>query len=168
MNGSIALVGFMGAGKTQVGRLVARRLGVPFVDTDKVLSVRHGAIAALFELRGEEGFRELERDVVLEQLAAAELGARVVALGGGAVTIDDVREALKRLPHVVWLDAPPGVLFGRLRPGTRPLARDEVRFAQLYDQRRPLYVEVATAEVRTGGDERLGSVADMVLAAVAA
>ena len=168
MTGSIALVGFMGAGKTQVGRLVARRLGVPFVDTDKVLSGRHGTIAALFEERGEEGFREIERDIVLEQLAAAESSARVVALGGGAVTIDDVREALKRLPHVVWLDAPPEVLFGRLRPGTRPLARDEARFAELYDKRRPLYDEVSTAAVRTAGRERLAWVADRVLAAVAA
>ena len=93
---------------------------------------------------------------------------RVVALGGGAVTIDDVRVALKRFPHVVWLDAAPGVLFGRLRTGTRPLARDEAGFVRLYAERRPLYVEVATAEVRTAGGERLGSVADLVLAAVAA
>ena len=168
MTGSIALVGFMGAGKTQVGRLVARRLGVPFVDTDKVLSVRHGTIPELFEQRGEKGFRELERTVVLEQLAAAELSARVVSLGGGAVTIDDVRKALKRLPHVVWLDASPEVLFGRLRSGTRPLARDEARFAELYHVRRPLYGEVATSEVRTAGGERLALVADRVLAAVAA
>ena len=168
MTGSIALVGFMGAGKTQVGRLVARRLGVPFVDTDRVLSGRHGAIAALFEVRGEAAFRELEREIVLEQLTAAESSARVVALGGGAVTIDDVREALKRLPHVVWLDAPPAVLFGRLRPGTRPLARDEAGFAELYEERRPLYGEVATAAVRTSGRERLAWVADRVLAAVAA
>ena len=168
MTGSIALVGFMGAGKTRVGRLVARRLDVPFVDTDKVLSGRHGTIAALFEERGEEGFREIERDVVLEQLAAAENGPRVVALGGGAVTIDDVRKALRRLPHVVWLDAPPEVLFGRLRPGTRPLARDEARFAELYDERRPLYAEVATAAVRSTGHERLAQVVERVLGAVAA
>ena len=83
MTGSIALIGFMGAGKTQVGRLVARRLRVPFVDTDKVLPVRHGAMPLLFEQRGERGFRDLERAVVLEQLAAAELSERVVALEGG-------------------------------------------------------------------------------------
>ena len=168
MTGSIALIGFMGAGKTQVGRLVARRLRVPFVDTDKVLSVRHGAIPALFEQRGERGFRDLERAVVLEQLAAAELSERVVALGGGAVTIDDVRQALKRLPHVVWLDAAPEILFGRLRPDTRPLARDKARFVELYDERRPLYDEVATVEVRTTGGERLALVAERVLGEVAA
>jgi shikimate kinase len=79
-----------------------------------------------------------------------------------------VREALKRLPHVVWLDAPPEVLFRRLRPGTRPLARDEVGFVELYDERCPLYGEVSTAAVRTSGRERLGWVADRVVAAVAA
>ena len=56
MSGSVVLVGFMGAGKTQVGRLVARRLDVPFVDTDKVIVERHGTIAALFAERGERGF----------------------------------------------------------------------------------------------------------------
>ena len=79
-----------------------------------------------------------------------------------------MREALKRLTHVVWLDAPPEVLFGRLRPGTRPLARDETRFAELYDARRPLYSEVSTIAVRTAGRETLAWVADKVLAAVAA
>ncbi len=117
---------------------------------------------------GEQGFREIERGVVLSQLAAAEGSARVVALGGGAVTIDDVREALQRLPHVVWLDAPPQVLFARSQSGTRPLARDEALFEALYAQRRPLYGEVSTAVVRTAGRERLAWVADKVIAAVAA
>ena len=58
-----------------------------------------------------------------------------------------MRQALKRLPHVVWLDAAPEILFGRLRPDTRPLARDKARFVELYDERRPLYDEVATVEV---------------------
>jgi len=68
---------------------------------------------------------------------------------GGAVTIDDVRAALRRLPHVVWLDAPPRVLFARSRSTSRPLARDEAGFAELYEERRPLYGEVSTAAVRT-------------------
>ena len=157
----------MGAGKTQVGRLVARRLGVPFVDTDKVLSVRHGTIPALFEQRGEEGFRELERDVVLEQLAAAELGARVVALGGGAVTIDDVREALKRLrtssgstPRRESCSVVCGRARGRWR-ATKPGSPSSTMSAALCTSkwRRP------RSERRRGTP---GLVADMVLAAVAA
>jgi len=168
VTGSIALVGFMGAGKTQVGRLVARRLQVPFVDTDRLIVARYGAIAGIFDDRGERGFREIEREVVLGELAAAEDGARVVALGGGAVTIDEVREALQRLPHVVWLDAPADVLFARSRSGARPLARDEAVFEALYAQRRALYGGVSTAVVRTAGSERLSWVTDRVIAAVAA
>jgi shikimate kinase len=166
--GSLALVGFMGAGKSRIGRLVAQRLGIPFVDTDEVIKARHGAIADLFAERGEAGFRAIEREVVLGELDAAERGARVVALGGGAVTIDEVRAALRRLPHVVWLDAPPRVLFARTRTSARPLAHDETQFAALYEARRPLYDEAATQVVRTAGHERLAWVADKVLAAVAA
>jgi shikimate kinase len=153
VSGSVVLVGFMGAGKTQVGRLVARRLDVPFVDTDKVIVERHGTIAALFAERGETGFREIEKVVVLNELAAAERGARVVALGGGAVTTDDV---------------PPHTLFARAQSGARPLARDEALFEALYARRRPLYDEVSTAVVRTAGRERLAWVVDKVVAAVAA
>ena len=105
---------------------------------------------------------------MLNELAAAERGARVVALGGGAVTTDDVREALQRLPHVVWLDAPPHTLFARAQSGARPLARDEALFEALYARRRPLYDEVSTAVVRTAGRERLAWVVDKVVAAVAA
>ncbi len=158
----------MGAGKSRIGRIVAQRLALPFVDTDEVISARHGAIADLFAEHGEAGFRAIERGIVLAELGAAEQGARVVALGGGAVTIDEVRAALRRLPHVVWLDAPPRVLFARTRTSSRPLARDEARFAALYEARRPLYDEVSTQVVRTAGHERLAWVADKLLAAVAA
>ena len=168
MTGSIALVGFMGAGKTRIGRMLAGRLGVPFVDTDTVIVSRHGSIAAIFAERGEAAFRAVESDVVTNELAAAVLAPRVVALGGGAVTIAEVRRALGRLPHVVWLDAPPEVLFARAQSGARPLARDEASFEALYAQRRPLYSEVSTAVVRTQGRERVAWVADKVLAAVAA
>ena len=163
---SVALVGFMGAGKSRVGRLVARRRGVPFVDTDAIVARRHGPIPRLFAELGEEGFRALERDVVVGELDAATRAGVVVALGGGAVTIADVREALARLPHVVWLDAPPDVLFARSQSGSRPLARDAAQFEALYGRRRPLYREVATAVVTTAGRERPDWVADRVLAAV--
>ena len=158
----------MGAGKSRIGRLVAQRLGVPFVDTDEVISARHGAIADLFAEHGEEGFRAIEREVVLDELGAAEQGARVVALGGGAVTIDEVRAALRRLPHVVWLDAPPRVLFARTRTSARPLARDEAALRGALRGAPPPVRRGATQVVRTAGHERLAWVADKVLAAVAA
>ncbi len=88
----------------------------------------------------------------------------VVALGGGAVTSDDVREALTRLPHVVWLDAPPQVLFARARrSGNRPLAASEALFEALLAERRPLYEAACTDAVHLQGRERPSFVADRVL-----
>ena len=105
---------------------------------------------------------------MLNELAAAERGARVVALGGGAVTTDDVREALRRLPHVVWLDAPRHVLFAPRPVGHAAAGARRGPFEALYARRRPLYDEVSTAVVRTAGRERLAWVVDKVVAAVAA
>ena len=164
---SVALIGFMGAGKSAVGRLLARRLGVPFSDTDELVERRHGPIAALFATRGEATFRELEREVVLAELARAAEAAGVVSLGGGAVTDGDVREALTRLAHVAWLDAPPRVLFARAAGSERPLARDEASFVALYERRRPLYEACATVRVVNDGRRPADEVATELAEAVA-
>ncbi|HMK93502.1 MAG TPA: shikimate kinase [Thermoleophilia bacterium] len=170
MTDSVVLVGFMGAGKTAVGRRVAAALGLLLTDTDALIGDRFGPIPDLFETRGERGFRDLEREVVLAELEVAQAEPRVLSLGGGAVTIDDVRQALTRLPHVVWLDAPPEVLFRRAssEPGSRPLARDEAVFRALYEQRAPLYREVATIVVRDDGEQPADVLAARVLTALAA
>jgi len=133
---SVAVIGFMGAGKSAVGRLLAGRLGVPFSDTDELVERRHGPIAALFATRGEATFRELEREVVLAELARAVEATGVVSLGGGAVTNGDV---------------PPQTLFARAAGSERPLARDESSFVALYERRRPLYEACATVRVRNDG-----------------
>jgi shikimate kinase/3-dehydroquinate synthase len=89
----IVLVGFMGSGKTTIGRLVAARLGVPFIDTDSVIAARTGVtIKDIFEQRGEHGFRAIERDIVLDSLRG---GDGVVALGGGAIGDPAIRAALQ-------------------------------------------------------------------------
>jgi shikimate kinase len=144
---AVALVGFMGAGKSVVGRELAAALGIPFVDTDDLIVARAGPIDAVFSARGEAAFRALEAEIVTA--AAAEVLVRpcVLALGGGAVLNDEVRTALARLPHVVWLAAPAGVLWERVRAtdeAERPLATDEASFAALLAGREPLYREVAT------------------------
>ena len=113
------LCGIMGSGKTSVGRLLARRLDWEFIDTDGRIEREQGrSIAEIFESQGEAAFRTLERDV-LEKLPAR--GA-VIALGGGAVTEPDNRELLRRKGTLIWLDAGPEALAGRVgRATSRPL-----------------------------------------------
>jgi shikimate kinase len=162
----VALIGFMGAGKSTVGRSLADRLGVPFTDTDALVTAGHGPIAAIFADRGEATFREWEREEVVLALGSAGSCGGVVSLGGGAVTIADVREALSRLAHVVWLDAPLDLLFARASDGGRPLARDRKAFEGLYASRRPLYAGSATSTVRLDEGTTVDEAVDLVVAQV--
>jgi shikimate kinase len=151
---AVALVGFMGAGKSAVGRELAAALGIPFVDTDDLIVAEAGPIGAIFGERGEAGFRALEEDIVTAAVAAAADRPCVLALGGGAVLSEAVREALKTLPHVLWLAAPSEELWGRVageEPRARPLAADEPAFKQLLAGRESLYRAVATEVVETTG-----------------
>ena len=150
---AVALVGFMGAGKSAVGERLAAALALPFVDTDQLIEAAAGPIPELFAESGEQGFRALEAQVVTAAIAAAEERPCVLALGGGAVLSCEVRAALRRLAHVVWLDAPVDVLWARVTAaGTpeRPLAGDERAFSVLLEGREPLYREVATHVIETG------------------
>jgi shikimate kinase len=165
---AVALVGFMASGKSAVGRLAAKRLRVPFIDTDALIEAREGPIAEIFAARGELVFRGIERDVVVEVLERARREPCIVALGGGAVLSGDVREALGRLPHVAWLTAPAEVLWARAaaRRG-RPLAKDQPAFDRLYEERNDLYRRVASAEVLNDGSRALAAVADEIAALAA-
>jgi shikimate kinase len=168
-DGAVVLIGFMAAGKSAVGRAAAARLGLDFVDTDAAIEVTHGPIPAIFARGGETLFRELERDVVLDALSAAGSSPAVVALGGGAVTIEAVRAALGRSPLVLWLSAPADVLWERARrapQGTRPLAEEEAAFRDLLAQREELYRVVATAVVGNDGTRSLDDVVDDVVTTV--
>jgi shikimate kinase len=164
------LVGFMASGKSVVGHAAAARLDVPFVDTDLVIEAAHGPIPAIFAQWGEQRFRELESDAVLDVLSASGANGRpLVALGGGAVTIAAVRTALTAAPLVVWLDAPADVLWERARrapQGTRPLAEDEAAFRALLAEREALYREVAGAAVVNDGGRALDEVVEEVVAAI--
>ncbi len=165
---AVALVGFMGAGKTVVGQELAARLRLPFLDTDAAIVAAAGPIPGIFEERGESGFRKLEAEVVVRELEAVARAPKVLALGGGAVLSDDVRRALGRVARVVWLTAPPEALWARAAGGdSRPLARDEQSFVALLRAREPLYREVATVVVDTSGRSP-GAVADAVVKALAA
>ena len=145
MSPSVVLVGPMGAGKTKVGRRVARLLGVEFVDTDKVVVAAHGPIAQIFADHGQPYFRELERAAVVDALA----GDGVVSLGGGAV-LDPATRSDLAAQRVVLLTVSARAVEGRLGGAKRPLIRDGVSdWQRIYDERRPLYQEVADLEIDT-------------------
>ena len=150
---SLVLVGFMGAGKSTAARTAAAELGVEALDSDRELERRLGEpIATYFDREGEAAFREREENVVVELLADAR-GA-VVALGGGAVQSERVREAL-RSHTVVQLEVDPGDAWRRASGGGRPLARDQARFEQLQRDREPLYATVADAVLPPGGRDSI-------------
>jgi shikimate kinase len=151
---AVALVGFMGAGKSAVGRQLAAALRIPFIDTDDLIVAEAGPIASIFAERGEAGFRALEADLVMHAISSAADRPCVLALGGGAVLSETVRAALKSLPYVVWLDAPSEELWARVAsagPRLRPLVADEPSFERLLAAREPLYRSVATEVVQTAG-----------------
>ncbi len=134
----IVLVGFMGAGKTTVGRLLARELGWKFLDMDRRVEERCGSrVREIFAEHGEAFFREQER-AVAEQ--ARRLERCVVAAGGGAFAFEATREALRDGAVSVWLWAPLPVLLGRVRlDGSRPLAANRETIARLFAEREPSY-----------------------------
>ncbi|MBU6488036.1 shikimate kinase [Trinickia sp. Y13] len=151
-NTNIFFVGLMGAGKTTVGRAVARRLGRPFFDSDHEIEARTGArIPVIFELEGEAGFRERESQVIAE-LTARE--AVVLATGGGAVLRPENRALLHERGLVVYLRANPHDLWLRTRKDkNRPLLQTEdpkAKLEALYSERDPLYRECAHFIVETG------------------
>ncbi|MEO8290107.1 MAG: bifunctional shikimate kinase/3-dehydroquinate synthase [Gaiellaceae bacterium] len=137
----LALIGFMGAGKSTVGREVALAAGRPFVDTDEEIERLHGPIPALFE-RGEPEFRRIEEQVVAEALAGPDA---VISLGGGAVLSERTRARLSARAFTVWIEVDAGTAWERSRGTNRPLARSEHDFRRLYADRQPLYESSAQA-----------------------
>jgi shikimate kinase/3-dehydroquinate synthase len=136
----VALVGFMGAGKTTAAHAVGG------IDSDDLIEAAAGKpIAEIFRDDGEAAFRAHEEDAI------------VVALGGGAITSPKVRDALRERATVVWLDVDVDTCWERVRGSDRPLAQDEAEFRRLYDERRALYADVADVVAR--------DVHDVVLAA---
>jgi shikimate kinase/3-dehydroquinate synthase len=141
----IVCIGFMGAGKSTAAEAAARALGVACVDVDRVIEARAGKpIAEIFAQDGEAAFREAEARITLELLGSSE--PSVLALGGGAVGSQAVRDALAD-HQVIWLDADPAVAWKRVRGTGRPLAQDRERFEQLYAAREPLYAQLADVVV---------------------
>jgi shikimate kinase len=142
---TVALIGPMGAGKSSIGRRLAKALELPFTDTDSEIARRHGPIPELFAAGGEAGFRALERAVVAEALA----GDGVVALGGGAVLDPATQHDLERCT-VVLLTVSEEAVAARIASGSRPLLTDGVEsWRRIRDDRAPLYAALADVTVDT-------------------
>ncbi len=142
---NIYLVGLMGAGKTTVGRQLAKRLGRTFYDSDHEIVERTGVpIPTIFEIEGEEGFRRREAQTIADLTSGTDI---VLATGGGVVINPDNRTRLRETGWVVYLNVPPAMLFERTRHDrNRPLLRVPdplAKLEELHRQRDPLYREAA-------------------------
>jgi shikimate kinase / 3-dehydroquinate synthase len=157
----VALIGFMGAGKSKLGVEVAEQLGRRLVDLDRELerSLRQ-TIPELFEQRGEVEFRLLEAEATLAALEHER--PAVLALGGGAVETPRIREALREHALTVHVPVEAGAAWGRVGKSGRPLARDEESFRALHERRQPLYRECADVTA-TGAEEVVLAAAGIVI-----
>jgi shikimate kinase len=139
------LIGPPAAGKTRLGKRVARLLGVEFVDTDKVVTAGHGPIPAIFESVGESQFRVWERDAVADALTTSG----IVSLGGGAVVHTDTQRDLEN-HRVVLITASPDAIAPRLAASTRPLLAGGIdSWTALLVGRQPIYDRLAEFTVDT-------------------
>ena len=139
----VVLLGMMGAGKTSVGRALAKILAVPFFDADKEIEAAAGrSVAAIFSEYGEAEFRRLERQVIA-RLLQGEAG--VLSLGGGAFMDAQTRACIKDAAFSVWLKVDHALLMERvLRHGGRPLLQDgnpQEKMARLLAEREPVYAQ---------------------------
>lgn len=163
-NINIYLIGLMGAGKTTIGRQLAKRLGRRFCDSDHEIMAKTGVgIPVVFEIEGELGFREREAQVIHELTSESGI---VMATGGGAILNAVTRQRLRETGWVVYLDVPPATLYERTRlDRNRPLLRvaDPLqRLQSLYQQRDSLYRETAHC-VLEGTHSATGSAVDKIL-----
>jgi shikimate kinase len=164
--GNIFLVGMMGAGKTTLGRALARRLRREFADMDQVLVARTGVpVATIFDIEGEDGFRRRESCVLAELATREDL---VVATGGGVVLSPSNREVMREHGTVVYLRARLESLWDRTRhDASRPLLKTpnpRATLADLLVAREPLYREVAHVTVDTGSQSASSLVGRVVAA----
>jgi shikimate kinase len=155
----VYLVGFMGAGKTTVGRALGRRLGWPVEDIDERIEARERrSVAAIFAQNGEAYFRQQERQVLGALLAERHM---IIATGGGTFVEPDNRALMLADGAVAWLDVPLAQVIERIpADGRRPLAADRVQMEQLYARRRLAYAE---AHVRIDASRPVPEVVEHLL-----
>lgn len=152
MNKHIYLIGYMGSGKTTIGKLLSERLNLPFLDMDELLSERFGmSINEFFDMFGEDGFRNAETDLLLE-ISTCE-NSSIVSCGGGIVLIDKNRRILRESGITVLLQAKPLEIYNRLKnDNDRPLLSGENKLdklSKIYRERLPLYLEAGEIIIDT-------------------
>lgn len=164
ISGNIFLVGPMGAGKSTIGRQLAKSLKRSFFDSDKEIEKRTGvSISWIFEMEGEEGFRTREQKVIAELTGLKDI---VLATGGGAILAEENRRALRSQGHVVYLATSEEQLLKRTaKDKTRPLLQTDDPQQQIIDlleKRDPLYRNVADVVLRTGDQSIQHTVSDVI------
>lgn len=153
MNSNIILIGFMGCGKSSIGKRLASRLGNTFLDSDELIVASAGRpISEIFAHEGEDGFRSRETEELRKLLGTSQV---VLATGGGAVLRPENRDFLKRIGKIVWLHSDPEILFERAtRSRKRPLLEVEnprTTFNALLEARLPIYAEACDLQVDATG-----------------
>jgi shikimate kinase len=156
----VVFIGPPGAGKTRLGKRVARILGAPFIDTDRLIVAQHGPIPEIFTSLGEPEFRRIEREIVAEALEQQA----VVSLGGGAILSAQTQAQLTS-HHVALITVSAEAVVSRIGGSKRPLARDMNAWSALVDSRREIYERLATATWDTSSrpiDHIAADIADWV------
>lgn len=148
---NIILIGPMGSGKSTIGSIIAKRLNREFQDSDHYIEDRTGVdIARIFDIEGEQGFRDRESNALVDLLSKNN---RVIATGGGSVLREENQKLLKKEGYIVFLDTSVNQQMQRLqRDKKRPLLQTEnprERLEALFDERRPIYLELADLAVKT-------------------
>ena len=157
LNRPVVLIGPMGVGKTTIGKKLAKRLEVPFVDTDVLITNAHGEIPEIFENQGEAIFRSYEEKALKDALTANQ----VVATGGGAVLSGENQRALETAT-VIYLSTNGLHMRARLSNGNRPLLKNGMTdWKEIYESRKPLYERLATFEIDTSA-AGLGKIIDTI------
>jgi shikimate kinase len=141
----VVLIGPMGVGKTTIGKKLAKRLSLEFVDTDALIVQQHGEIPAIFETQGESAFRGYEETALRDAMSKV----RVIATGGGAVLSGNNQRVLEHA-IVIYLSTSGLHMKSRLENGNRPLLKNGISdWREIYEARKPLYERLATFEIDT-------------------